>query len=193
MNMRARGLSQVTSVRVVYSRWEKTSCMGCECPSGRQLDQFDTDIIVDLSSHQNLMQIMRGEGDIIVHRLQGDVSDSSPTFVLSDVPNVFSVFQELTFDLAKMNLRGLASKGLGKLMGAVTWQYPAGSDGEAVKHVDKDKELVYYDSVSASRTWLGWCCNANWCCGPVYKITSVGVFFSFVCVCVCLCVCVCVL
>jgi len=46
------------------------------------------------------------------------VSDTRPTFILSDVPNLFTVFQELTFDLAKMNLKGLAAKGLGKLMGA---------------------------------------------------------------------------
>ena len=121
-----QGWNKVTNLRVAYSRWEKTSCLGVECLNGRQLDTFDTDIIVDLSAHQTILQICRGEGDVIVHRLQGDVSDTSPTFVLSDVPSLFDVFQELTFDLAQVNLKELARKGLGKRMGAVVWDRPAG-------------------------------------------------------------------
>ena len=54
------GWNKVTNVRVVYSRWEKTRCLGVECLSGRQLDQFDTDLIVDMSAHQNMMQVGRG-------------------------------------------------------------------------------------------------------------------------------------
>ena len=121
-----QGWNKVTNLRVAYSRWEKTSCLGVECLNGRQLDTFDTDIIVDLSAHQTILQICRGEGDVIIHRLQGDVSDTSPTFVLSDVPSLFDVFQELTFDLAQVNLKELARKGLGKRMGAVVWDRPAG-------------------------------------------------------------------
>ena len=37
-----------------------------------------------------------------------------------DVADPFSVFSELTFELAKLNLSGLARKGLGRRMGAVT-------------------------------------------------------------------------
>ena len=121
-----QGWNKVTNLRVAYSRWEKTSCLGVECLNGRQLDTFDTDIIVDLSAHQTILQMCRGEGDVIIHRLQGDVSDTSPTFVLSDVPSLFDVFQELTFDLAQVNLKELARKGLGKRMGAVVWDRPAG-------------------------------------------------------------------
>ena len=93
----------------------------------------------------------------------------------ADVPNLFDVFQKLTFDLAKVNLKGLAAKGLGRLMGAVTWQLPAGAgdEGEPIRHMDKTQELIYYDSLSAKRTWLGYCCNADCCCTPVYKLTSV--------------------
>jgi hypothetical protein len=132
------GWNKVTNHRVVYSRWETTSCFGFSCPSGRQLDTFDTDIIVDLSAHQTLLQVCRGEGDIIVHRLDGDVSDKSPTFVLSDVPNLFDIFQKLTFDLAQVNLKGLAKKGLGRMMGAVVWDMPAGNsdEGPAIKRMD---------------------------------------------------------
>ena len=45
-----------------------------------------------------------------MHRLQGDASDPSPTFVLSDIPRVTKIFRELTFELAAMNLKELASK-----------------------------------------------------------------------------------
>jgi len=68
--MACPGWNKVTSVRTVYSRWEKSKCLGFDCPTGRQLDQFDADIIVDLSAHQTMLQVCRGEGDIIVHRLQ---------------------------------------------------------------------------------------------------------------------------
>jgi hypothetical protein len=166
------GWNKVTNVRVVYSRWEKSSCLGVECLSGRQLDQFDTDLIIDMSAHQNLMQVCRGEGDILVHRLPGDASDPSPTFVISDVPRVIKVFQELTFELASMNLKNLAGKGLGQIMGAVTWDFPAGHDGAPIKRIDKSKEVVYYDSRGAGRTWIGWCLNADCFCVPEYKITS---------------------
>jgi len=134
---------------------------------------------VDMSAHQNLCQICRGEGDLLVHRLAGaDLSDQNPLFILGDVAQVFDVFQNLTFELAKMNLKGLAGKGLGRLMGAVTWQRPAGGDGDPVKHIDPNLELVYYDSTKAKRTWLGYCCNADCCFPPIYKVTSERVLYT---------------
>jgi len=77
-----------------------------------------------------------------------------------------------------MSLRGLAAKGLGKLMGAVTWNWPAGMEGAPVKTVDKNMEAIYYDSTTAKRTWLGKCFNGDCCCAPEYKITSERILYT---------------
>merc|ERR1712118_550072 len=105
--------NKLTDKRVVYSRWEMADCCcGVQCPCGRQLDTYDTDIVVDASAHQTLCQVCRGEGDIMLHRLAGaDISDSSEVHVVSDVAAVFDVFNETTFELSKINLKGLAAKG----------------------------------------------------------------------------------
>jgi len=166
----------------VYSRWEwSVCCFGlCTCLSGRQLDQFNADLITDMSAHQNLCQIGRGEGDMVLHKLPGaDQSDpGAREFVLNDVPDVATVFQEMTFALSRMNLSGLAAKGLGRLMGAVTWTFPAGYDGAPVKSVDKNREAVYYDSESTKRTVCGYIFNAHCCARPQYKITSERVLYT---------------
>ena len=65
------GWNKATSMRTVYSRWEFSECCCCTVPTGRQMDAFDADIIVDISAHQNLFQICRGEGDIVLWRLAG--------------------------------------------------------------------------------------------------------------------------
>jgi hypothetical protein len=174
------GWVKATNERVIYSRWEQTMlpfdgcCCGLQVPCGRQLDSFDAEIIVDAVAHQSLCQLCRGEGDIILYRLEGgDVSDSRGHYTMPDVADPFSVFTELTFDLAKLNLAGLTRKGLGRRMGAVTWDHSvAGADGAPTRSVDPNRERIYYDSTSARRTWLGALCNADCCCEPVYKITS---------------------
>jgi len=88
------GWNKVTNVRYVYSRWEwgpledATCCCCCawcpcgsiQCINGRQLDQFNSDLIVDMSAHQNLCQVCRGEGDMVVHKLAG--GDLSTTLIL---------------------------------------------------------------------------------------------------------------
>lgn len=172
----------------------------CRIPCGRQLDQYDADIITDASGYQTLMQICRGEGDITLYRLAGgDPSNPSATHVLTDVASMFDVFNETTFELSKINLKGHAGKSLGKRMGAVVWDYPAGHDGPPTKRMDMDIEKIYYDSRSAKRTWLGWCCNADCCFPDIYKITSERVLYSkwelwYLCdnpLLVCLCPCYC--
>jgi hypothetical protein len=41
-----------------------------------------------MSAHQSCLQICRGEGDLIVFRLEGgDLSDSSEVFYVTDVPH----------------------------------------------------------------------------------------------------------
>jgi len=133
------------------------------------------------------MGVCRGEGDIIVHRLDGDVSDKSPTFVLSDVPNLFDIFQKLTFDLAQVNLKGLAKKGLGRMMGAVVWDMPAGNsdEGPAIKRMDHSQEVIYYDSMGIKRTYL--VSAASLSLFPPLRL-SLPLPVSLVCVCVCVCV-----
>jgi hypothetical protein len=114
------GWNKLTDKRFVYSRWEwsKCPCLGINYPSGRELDTFDSDIVVDMSAHQSCLQICRGEGDLVVFRLEGgDLSDSDEVFYVTDVPNVFEVYSKLTFELSKMNLRDAASMGLGTRMG----------------------------------------------------------------------------
>ncbi|CAD7937731.1 unnamed protein product [Amoebophrya sp. A25] len=179
--MSCPGWNKATDVRYVYSRWEWTKCCcgQVNCINGRQLDQFNADLVVDMSAHQNLCQICRGEGDILVHKLGGgDMSDNSNEFVLNDVPEVAARFQEMTFFLSKMNLKGLAAKGLGRLMGAVTWTFPAGYEGAAVKNIDKNRELVYYDSETAKRTVCGQICHLHICAKPQYKLTSERVLYT---------------
>jgi hypothetical protein len=96
----------------------------CLCPCGRTLDTFDADIVVDVSAHQTMCQICRGEGDVIMYRKEGaDLSDSSETFVMTDVVNPFGVFNELTFELSKINLQGATRAGLGARMGATVWSF----------------------------------------------------------------------
>ena len=84
--MSCPGWNKATSKRIVYSRWEfnKCCCDKIKIPVGRQLDTFDSDIIVDLSAHQSCFQICRGEGDLIIWRLEGgDLSDDHELFALT--------------------------------------------------------------------------------------------------------------
>jgi hypothetical protein len=102
----------------VYSRWEFFDFPCAWMPKARLIDTFDSDIIVDIEAHQSCLQICRGEGDITLHKLAGgDVSDESNLYVMADVPHLFDVFSEMTFDIAKMNLKGAKSRTLGSRMG----------------------------------------------------------------------------
>lgn len=177
--MSCPGWNKITQNRVVYSRWERKPCCGSTIPWGRELEHYDSDIIVDASAYQSLCQICRGEGNVTMYRLAGgDPSDPSPTHLITDVPAMFDVFNDLTFELSKINLKGHAGKALGKRMGAHVWNGPAGCDGAPQKSIEMDQELVYYDSRTAKRTWCGWCCNADCCFPNVYKITSERVLYA---------------
>ena len=86
-------------------------CCGMMCPCGRTLDTFDADIVVDASAHQTCCQICRDEGDVVLYRKAGaDLSDSSEVFVMADVVKPFDVFNEVTFELSKINLQVCHSK-----------------------------------------------------------------------------------
>lgn len=124
-------------------------CLDIQVPCGRQVDTFDSDIIVDVSAHQTLCQVCRGEGDVVLYRKAGaDLSDSSHTFVMPDVVLPFDVFSDLTFELSKINLRGATADALGRRMGARIWDLDARAPHgmEARSAWRGDQEVVHYDS-----------------------------------------------
>ena len=158
----------------------------CSVPCGRTLDTFDAEIIVDASAHQTLCQICRGEGDIVLYRkAAADLSDASEVFVVPDVVAPFDVFNDVTFELSKINLQGARAGTLGARMGATVWSHDArsGADGPA-QHGAQHKpwrgqqEHVYYDSLTARRTCLGYLCSHDCCCPPIYKVTSERVLYT---------------
>lgn len=157
------------------------SCCSWKVPCGRTLDTFDSDIIVDASAHQTCCQICRGEGDMILYRKAGaDLSDPNEIFVMTDVVKPFDVYNELTFELSKINLQGATTQALGSRMGATVWNYDAraGTDGPTQKPWRGEKEHVFYDSLTARRTLCGALWNAECCCPPIYKVTSERVMFT---------------
>lgn len=178
--MSCPGWNKATDSRILYSRWEeKSECCGYRCgftvPWGRQLDTFDSDIVVDLSAHQSCFQICRGEGDIVVWRLEGgDLSSDEEMFAMTDIPGVYNLYSTMTLQLSKMNLKSAAMVGLGTRMGAVVWNYDArsGANGPAEATNDPLSESLFYDSVEAERTALGRIFHHDCCMPPIYKITS---------------------
>ena len=107
-------------------------------PCGRTLDTFDADIIVDASAHQTLCQICRGEGDLVLYRKAGvDLSDPSEVFVVTDVVKPFDVFNEVTFELSKINLRGATAAALGQRMGATIWNFDVRAGAEGSRRRDR--------------------------------------------------------
>ena len=159
-------------------------CCAWRIPCGRQLDTFDSDIVVDASAHQTLCQICRGEGDIVLYRKAGaDLSDPSEVFVVADVVKPFDVFNEITFELSKINLKGAAAAALGQRMGATVWSFDARSSslGPAVatnKGWRGDVETIFYDSRKAPRTCIGSCFHSDIFCPHEYKITSERVTYT---------------
>lgn len=159
---------------------EAGCCDGWKLPVGRTLDTFDADIIIDASSHQTCCQICRGEGDMILYRKAGaDLSDPNEVFVMTDVVRPFDVFNDLTFELSKINLQGATTQALGARMGATVWNYDARSGAaETQKAWRGEKEHVFYDSLTARRTLIGGLCHMDCCCPPIYKVTSERVMYT---------------
>ena len=174
------GWNKATNMRFLYSRWESCVCFGFTIPWGRKLDTFDSDIVVDIAAHQSCFQICRGEGDILLWRLEGgDLSSDEEIHAMTDIPNVFDLFSTLTFELSKVNLKDAAALGLGSHMGATVWNYDARSrtDGPAERVNDSRGESIFYDSATAKRTFLGKCFHHDVCLPPVYKLTSERILY----------------
>ena len=175
------GWNKATNMRFLYSRWEERDYCGFTIPCGRQLDSFDSDIVVDISAHQSCFQICRGEGDIMLWRQEGgDLSSSDEMWGMTDIPQVFDLFSVLTLELSKMNLKDATALGLGTRMGATIRNYDARlGDNGALEAVNdpSGEETLFYDSVTAKRTTLGACCHHDICLPPVYKITSERIMY----------------
>ena len=86
------------------------------------------------------------------------------------------VFNDVTFELSKINLQGATTSALGARMGATVWGFDARSGADGPASLSKpwrgDKEYVYYDSLTARRTCLGYLCAAECCYPPIYKVTA---------------------
>eukprot|EP00038_Savillea_parva_P026507 m.54728 g.54728 ORF g.54728 m.54728 type:complete len:415 (+) comp7553_c0_seq1:233-1477(+) len=176
---------KLTSMRVTHSAWDLAWCCYCICcPKGRKLDTFDSDIITDVSAHQSCFQICLNEGDIVLHRLPGgDPSDPRKDFPVEDIPEVFAVFDAITWELAKLDLRHYVGRTLGRKMGARVWNRGVGGRGlhepaDPLRFPTEDGEVVFYDSLAVKRTFLGGLCHHPCCCPNYYKFTSQRILYT---------------
>ena len=96
---------------------ESSGCCCCKLPFGRTLDFFDTDLIVDVQAKQDLLQLCRNEGNLLVYRLSGDQSDKKTVYTIADVPEVYTLFDDLSYDLARLDLKAYAENAVGQQMG----------------------------------------------------------------------------
>ena len=63
------------------------------------------DIVVDIGAKQRCSQLCLNEGDLLIYRLPGgDKDNDKPLFPVYNVPEVFSKFDSLSYELAKMDL-----------------------------------------------------------------------------------------
>ena len=148
-----------TCIKTASTPSDGDGCFSWRLPCGRMLDTFDADIVVDASAHQTLLQICRGEGDVVLYRKAGaDLSDPDELFVMTDVVQPFEVFSHITFELAKIDLQGATTQALGARMGATVWNYDArsGTDSAGGQQAFKsggwkgEQEHVFFDSAPAA-------------------------------------------
>ena len=80
----------------------------CAIPVGRTAHYFDIDLVADIRAHQSCWQLCLNEGSLHFGRMQGgDASHDGTThafFNAKYVPEVFSYFDALSYDLSKMDL-----------------------------------------------------------------------------------------
>ena len=84
----------------------------CAIPVGRTANFTDIDLMMDVGAHQNLVQLVTNEGDLILHMMPGDASTAaeegagagSYALRVKDVPEVFSLFDDFSYDLSNLNL-----------------------------------------------------------------------------------------
>merc|ERR1712217_428272 len=77
----------------------------CVIPVGRTISFFDIDLLVDIGAYQRCSQLCILEGDLQLHRLAGaDFDNPDPIFRVKNVPEVFNMFDEFSFELSQMDL-----------------------------------------------------------------------------------------
>ena len=81
----------------------------CRLPIGRTANFFDIDIVADVRAEQACWQLPLNEGSMHFGRMQGgDSSHDSSTqafFNVKNVPEVFSHFDEFSWELSKLDLK----------------------------------------------------------------------------------------
>merc|ERR1712224_758091 len=89
----------------------------CVCPTGRSAFFFDIDILVDIGAHQRCVQVCLNEGDLLIHRLEGaDEDNDDQIFVVKNVPEVFSLFDDFSCQLSQMDLSHYRQSAQGQKM-----------------------------------------------------------------------------
>ena len=63
-----------------------------------------------------MSQLCLNEGDLQLHRIGGDASDPDTKFTMHSVPEVFNLFDDLSFELAKMDLTSYRQSCVGQQM-----------------------------------------------------------------------------
>jgi len=56
------------------------------------------------------------EGDLLLYKLKGDPSNPDDTFTVPMVPEVFATFDDLSYDLSKMNLTSFRQSAIAQRM-----------------------------------------------------------------------------
>jgi hypothetical protein len=116
-----------TSQRVLFTKWdwvplklcglEKLCCYKCNIPCGRTLEFFDADLLQDVEAYQRVSQICLNEGDLYLLRLAGgDLDNSNSRFKINAVPEVYKLFDDLSYDLSRLQLKGFAANAMGHRM-----------------------------------------------------------------------------
>jgi hypothetical protein len=81
----------------------------CRLPVGRTAHYFDIDIVADVRAQQACWQLPLNEGSMHFGRMQGgDASHDSSTqafFNVKNVPEVFSHFDDFSWELSKLDLK----------------------------------------------------------------------------------------
>ena len=102
---------KITSKRVMFTVWNKIPCPCDVCgicgpiiPVGKRISQFDTVVIRDIDAKQDCLQMFTDEGDIIIYKIEGTDVSHSPTLKIRDVPNIFPMFDDLSYHLTNLHL-----------------------------------------------------------------------------------------
>ena len=73
------------------------------------------DIVTDIGAHQRCAQLLVNEGDLQVYRNPGgDFSNPEKLFLIKNVPEVFSTFDDLSYTLSMMDLKHFRQGAVGK-------------------------------------------------------------------------------